>query len=214
MPSNEDVAEIVRGHGARFAGFASVDPNKGREALEELRRSRDELGLKGLKLNPALQDFDPVGPAALEIYGEAERLEMPILIHTGITFSNRFSIRYNQPLPLDDIARKHPKLRICLAHMGWPWVWDTVAVAVRNPNVYVDTAGTYAGTPLENIRQITSLIPIRVIENSLGDSLMFGSDYPRIEINKMFAAISQLPLRKDVLEAILRGNALAFLGEA
>ena len=139
---------------------------------------------------------------------------MPILIHTGITFSNRFSIRYNQPLPLDDIARKHPKLRICLAHMGWPWVWDTVAVAVRNPNVYVDTAGTYAGTPLENIRQITSLIPIRVIENSLGDSLMFGSDYPRIEINKMFAAISQLPLRKDVLEAILRGNALAFLGEA
>ena len=59
MPSNEDVAEIVRGHGARFAGFASVDPNKGREALEELRRSRDELGLKGLKLNPVLQDFDP-----------------------------------------------------------------------------------------------------------------------------------------------------------
>jgi predicted TIM-barrel fold metal-dependent hydrolase len=43
---------------------------------------------------------------------------------------------------------------------------------------------------------------------------MFGSDYPRIEINKMFAAVSALPLRKDVLEGVLRGNALAFLGEA
>jgi predicted TIM-barrel fold metal-dependent hydrolase len=214
MPSNEEVAQTVRRQGSRFVGFSSVDPNTGQDALRELRRSHDELGLRGLKLNPALQNFDPTSPAALEIYREAERLEMPILIHTGITFSNRFSIRYNQPLPMDDIARKHPKLRICLAHMGWPWVWDAVAVAVRNPNVYLDTAGTFAGTPLETIRQITSLIPVRAIENVVGNRLMFGSDYPRIEVNKMFAAISGLPLRKDVLEAILGENALGFLGEA
>jgi len=140
-------------------------------------------------------------------------LEMPILIHTGITFSNRFPVKYNQPLPLDDVARKFPKLRICLAHLGWPWVWDAVTVAIRNPNVYLDTAGSFAGTPLESIHQITSLVSIRVIENVLADRLMFGSDYPRIEINKMYAAVSGLPLRKDVLEAILERNARTFLGE-
>jgi hypothetical protein len=213
LPSNEETAEIVKRHSTRFVGFASVDPNTGQSALKELRRSHDQLGLRGLKLNPALQDFDPIGSAALEIYSEAERLNMPVIVHTGITFSNRFSMKYNQPLPLDDVARKYPQLRICLAHIGWPWLWDAVSVAIRNTNVYLDTAGTFAGTPAESIQQITSVIPNRVIENALADRLMFGSDYPRIEINKMFAAISELPLRKRALEAILGENALAFLGE-
>lgn len=213
MPSNQEVADIVTRNSGRFVGFASVDPNS-EDALQELRRSHDQLGLTGLKLNPASQDFDPTGSSAIRIYEEAERLQMPVMIHTGITFCNRFSMKHNKPLPLDDIARKHPKLRICLAHMGWPWVWDAVSVAIRNPNVYLDTAGTFAGTPLESVRQITSSIPVRFIENALSEKLMFGSDYPRIEVNKMFAAISGLPLRNDALESILRRNALAFLGEA
>jgi hypothetical protein len=33
-------------------------------------------------------------------------------------------------------------------------------------------------------------------------------------MNKMYAAVSSLSVRKDVLEAILQRNALAFLGEA
>lgn len=53
-----------------------------------------------------------------------------------------------------------------------------------------------------------------MIENTLGDKLMFGSDYPRIEMNKMFNAISTLPVRDDVLQAILGNNAQTFLGEA
>jgi len=214
MPSNQEVAEIAKRNSGRFVGFASVDPNTGDDALRELRKSRDQLGLRGLKLNPALQDFDPTGSQALAIFKEAERLDMPILIHTGITFCNRFSMRHSQPLLLDDVARRHPKLRMCLAHMGWPWVWDAVTVAIRNPNVYVDTAGTFAGTPRESIRQITSSVPVRVLENALVDRLMFGSDYPRIEINKMFEAVSELPLRKDLATAIFQTNALRFLGEA
>jgi len=214
MPSNDEVASLVRQNGRRFIGFGSVDPDSKQAALVELKRSKDQLGLRGLKLNPALQEFDPSGPAALELYKEAERLEMPILLHTGITFSNQFSIQHNQPLIFDDVARKHPKLKICLAHMGWPWLWDAVTAAIRNPNVYLDTAGAYAGAPLENVRQVTSVVPPRVIENTLGDRLMFGSDYPRIEMNKMLAAISTIPVRQDVMEAILGGNARAFLGES
>ena len=213
MPSNNEVAGLVKSGGKRLIGFSSVDPSAGKSALSDLKESHDALGLKGLKLNPAMQAFDPSGPDALQTYQEAEQLEMPILIHTGLTFSNRFSISHNHPLIYDDIARKHPKLKLCLAHMGWPWVWDALAVTIRNPNVYLDTSGTFAGTPTETMRQIISLISTRVIENTLGDRLIFGSDYPRIEMNKMFNAISSLPLRQDVLEAILRDNALAFLGE-
>lgn len=214
MPSNDEVSELVKRNNRRLIGFASVDPNAGREALMELHRAHDQLGLKGLKLNPALQEFDPTGTEALQIYNEAERLNLPILIHTGLTFSSKFSIRHNQPLVYDDIARKHPELRICLAHMAWPWVWDAAVVAIRNSNIYMDTAGTFAGSPLEHFRQITSIIPPRVIENLLSDQLMFGSDYPRIEENKMLSAVSTLEVRSEALDAILGGNALTFLGES
>jgi predicted TIM-barrel fold metal-dependent hydrolase len=213
MPSNQEIAEIVKKDSRRFVGFASVEPSANETARQELRQAHDQLDLRGLKLNPALQDFEPASSPALEIYGEAERLGMPVLVHTGITFSNHFSIMHNQPLLLDDVARKHPKLRICIAHFGWPWVLDALTLAIRNPNVYLDTAGTFAGTPIESIRQITTLVSTRVIENMLGERLMFGSDFPRIEMNKMYAAVSSLAVRKDVLEAILERNALTFLGE-
>jgi len=214
MPSNDEVANIVRQNGRRFIGFASVDPDSKQDALSEMRRAKDQIGLRGLKLNPAMQEFDPSSPSAIEVYKEAERLEMPILIHTGITFSHRFSIHHNDPLIYDDVARKHPKLKICLAHMGWPWLWNAVTVAIRNPNVYLDTAGTYAGTPVEHFRQVASTLSSRVIENVLGIRLMFGSDYPRIEMNKMFEAVNALPIRQDTLAAILGGNALTYLGES
>ena len=213
MPSNDEVADLVKRNASRFIGFASVDPDLKQDALAEMKRANEQLGLQGLKLNPALQEYDPASPAALELYKEAERFDMPLLVHTGITFSDRFSIQNNTPLIYDDIARKHSKLKICLAHMGWPWLWDAVAVAIRNPNVYLDTAGTYAGTPVEHFRQITSTLSPRVIENVLGERLMFGSDYPRIEMNKMFDAVSALTVRQDTLAAILGGNALEFLGE-
>jgi len=214
MPSNSEIADLVKREGKRFVGFTSVDPNAGKSALADLRESHDALSLKGLKLNPAMQAFDPTGPDALELYKEAEKLEMPVLVHTGLTFSNRFSVRFNQPMIYDDVARKHPNLKICMAHMGWPWVLDAVAVTIRNPNVYMDTAGTFAGTPIETMRQITSLVSTRIIENALSDRLLFGSDYPRIEMNKMYKAVSSLPLRRDIIDAILHGNACEFLGES
>jgi hypothetical protein len=52
------------------------------------------------------------------------------------------------------------------------------------------------------------------IENTLGSNLIFGSDYPRIEVNKMFSAVAALPIRHDVLDSILQQNALAFLASA
>ena len=212
-PSNDEDAKLEIERGRRFIGFGSVDPDSKQNALSEVKRAKEVLGLRGLKLNPALQEFDPTDANASEVYNQAERLEMPILIHTGLTFANRFSIEHNKPEIYDDIARKRPKLKICLAHMGWPWLWDAVAVAIRNPNVYLDTAGTFVGSPMEHMRQITSTLSSRVIENVLGERLMFGSDYPRIEMNKMFDAVSALPIRTDTLSAILGGNAIQFLGE-
>jgi len=54
---NDHIASAVRAHPDVFIGFAGVDPWKGRLAVDEARRAREVLGLRGLKLHPGLQKF-------------------------------------------------------------------------------------------------------------------------------------------------------------
>jgi uncharacterized protein len=71
MPSNDEVASLVKQNSPRFIGFASVDPDSKQNAVAELKRAKDQMGLRGLKLNPALQELDPASDAAVEVYKEA-----------------------------------------------------------------------------------------------------------------------------------------------
>ena len=57
VSSNEQVAKLATDH-KRFLGFASVDPLR-RGAATELEHAIHDMGLSGLKLDPALQDFSP-----------------------------------------------------------------------------------------------------------------------------------------------------------
>ena len=41
---------------------------------------------------------------------------------------------------IDTIAPKFPDLEISMGYMGYPWVADTVAVAWKHENVYIDTS--------------------------------------------------------------------------
>jgi len=56
---NEYVSSLVDQHPDMFIGFAGVDPHKGVEAVKELQRAVQDLGLRGLKLHPIVQKFFP-----------------------------------------------------------------------------------------------------------------------------------------------------------
>ena len=64
---NDAVAAFVADAPDRRIGFLSVHPEVD-GALDELERARDDLGLKGIKLGPNYQVFDPLGEAALRVY--------------------------------------------------------------------------------------------------------------------------------------------------
>ena len=68
---NAEIARICRESG-RFVGFGSVDPNR-EDALERLARF-PELGLKGLKLHPTMQAFDPGDDRFLPFFDAAAEL--------------------------------------------------------------------------------------------------------------------------------------------
>jgi hypothetical protein len=212
VSSNEQVAGLC-GRSHRFIGFASVDPLR-EGAVKELETAVRKLGLKGLKLDPALQDFDPADRRALSVYEAAEGLRIPLVIHTGLSWAPGTALGRGQPLLLEEPIRRFAKLNFVLAHFGWPWVWEAAALALKYPNVFLDTSCLYYDSPSEFFQFVFSKqIPSTVIERSLRNQVVFGSNYPRVEIKNMVHALRSLPLTEGCLSRILRENAKRLLGE-
>ncbi len=56
---NDNTANFVRQHRPKYTGFMTLHPYDA-DALDELERSRTDLGLKGIKFGPNYQHFDPL----------------------------------------------------------------------------------------------------------------------------------------------------------
>lgn len=213
VSSNEQVAELCRGS-QRFIGFASVDPLK-KGAARELENAVKKLGLRGLKLDPALQNFRPEDRKVYPVYETAEALGVPMVVHTGMSWAPETPLESGYPLHLEEPIRRFPKLAFVLAHWGWPWVWEATALALKYPNVYLDTSCLYYDSPKEFYQFVFSKqIPTTVIERSLRNKIVFGSNYPRVEIKNMVHALKSLGLTEGCLNKILKENAERLLGMA
>jgi predicted TIM-barrel fold metal-dependent hydrolase len=211
VSSNEQVAELC-GLSKRFNGFASVDPLQP-GAAKELEAAIQGMGLKGLKLDAALQDFDLNDPKVFEVYEAAAALGIPALIHTGMSWAPGTPLAQGQPLLLEPAIRRFTRLNFVLAHWGWPWMWDANALALKYPNVYLDTSCFYYDGPTEFFHfHFRQQMPITLLERSLRNQIVFGSNYPRVEIKIMVKAIKSLGLTEACLEKILRTNAEKLLG--
>lgn len=213
VSSNEQVAELCA-LSDRFIGFASVDPLK-KGAVRELEHAVREMGLKGLKLDAAVQDFDLRDPRVYEVYDAAAGLAIPVLVHTGMSWAPQTPLERGQPLLLEEAIRRFTGLNFVLAHWGWPWVWDATALALKYPNVYLDTSCLYYDSPKEFFQFVFSKqIPTTVLERSLRNRIVFGSNYPRVEIKNMVHALKTLALTENCLRKILEENARRLLPPA
>lgn len=211
--SNEQIAEICK-QSDRFIGFASVDPLDP-QASNRLEEAITKLHLRGLKLAPEIQYFYPNDEKyAFPLYKKAQELRIPVLIHTGLSWEPNARIKYCNPLLLEDVALEFPDLKIVIAHFGWPWVKEAAILAIKHRNVYVDTSCLCFDNPIGFFDFVfTKQLPISAIENDLRNKLLFGSNYPRVEIYKMVKALESLPLTDQCLQKILGENARELLGE-
>ncbi len=209
--SNEQIAELCA-MSDRLIGFASVDPR--REAAPGLlEKAIRELGLRGLKLAPAMQEFFPDDPNLKALYHKAEELGIPILFHAGMSWEPGSRLKYGHPMRFEDVAAEFPKLKIVLAHLAWPWVVDAVALALKYPNLYLDTSALYFDNPDDFLKfAMRHQVPLTVFERSLRHQLVFGSNYPRVEVKNMVRAVRALGFSEECLELIFRTNAEELLG--
>ena len=209
--TNDQIVEVCR-MSDRLIGFASVDPHQ-EAAPQALTHAIENLGLRGLKLAPAMQEFYADDRKAYPVYARAQELEIPILFHAGMSWEPGSRLKYGHPLRFEDVAADFPALNIVLAHLAWPWVVDAVALALKYPNVYLDTSALFFDNPHDFLRYaMTQQVPLTVFERSLRKQIVFGSNNPRIEIKTMAQAIRSLGFSQECLNLIFRENAEVLLG--
>jgi predicted TIM-barrel fold metal-dependent hydrolase len=109
----------------------------------------------------------------------AEELDIPVGVHTGLgpegtpyTCCPKFRIRYGNPLLLEDVLVRHPKLRLYIMHGGWPYLEETKAIMAVYPQVYADLAVIDWIIPREEFHEYLR----GLLRAGLGKRLMFGSD--------------------------------------
>ncbi len=200
---NELVAESVAAHPERLIGFGSVDPHLGRLALKELERFK-ALGLVGLKFIPQLLEMSFDDRRFWPIYEAAEALSLPVLCHTGTHFHAGKKLKYCQPLPLDEVAIEFPRLKIILAHFGFPWFAEALAIVQRNPNVFFNIAGWAP-------RHIPEMV-ITYLNGPLKNKALFGSDHPLLPRRRILDELRALPLKDETRRLLLEDNPKKLLG--
>ena len=209
--TNEQIAELCA-LSPRLIGFASVDPQQP-DAPDKLREAVTKLGLRGLKLAPAMQQFYADDPSVYPIYQTARELGIPILFHAGMSWEPGSRLQYGQPMQFENVVADFPDLQIVLAHLAWPWVTDAVALALKYPNLHLDTSALYFDNPRDFLRYaMTHVVPLTVFERSLRRQILFGSNYPRVEIKNMAAAVRGLGFSDECLDLVFRQNADRLLG--
>src|SRR3546814_7467019 len=95
-------------------------------------------------------------------------------------------------------------MKIILAHPSWPWVDESLSMALHKENVFIDLSGW---SPKYFAPQI-----IQYANTQLRGKMLFGSDFPLIHPAKWIEAAKAVGFRDDALPAIMKDSAARLLG--
>lgn len=195
---NEFIAAEVAASDGRFIGLGTLHPDS-RDMAGDIVHLR-ELGLRGVKLHPDIQEFKIDDYRCLKIYELCEREGLPILLHTG---DSRFD--YSNPNRLLPVMQIYTELTVVGAHLGGWSVWDeAVEKLVDLPNLYVDTCSCSAFMDRQKMRDIILAYGT--------DRVLFGTDYPMWPMEEEINHILSLRLSEEDTRKILADNAEKLFG--
>jgi len=147
----------------------------------------------------------------------AEELDVPINVHVGpgppgvaYAGAKNYRAKYHSALVIEEALLKHPKLRVMVAHAGWPMIDNMLAVLYTHPQAYVDLGIICYGFPKKEFYSYLQ----RIVDAGFGKRVCFGSDqmvWPQtivagIETIKKATFLTE-PQKRD----ILYNNAARFL---
>jgi predicted TIM-barrel fold metal-dependent hydrolase len=208
---NEEVAAFAAENSDIMIAFASVDPMRGQDAVNEARVLIRAGGIRGFKLHPPLQQFAPNDRRAYPFYEVMAEHKLPVIFHTGhsgigtgMPGGGGVRLKYGNPMDIDDVAVDFPDMKIIMAHPSFPWQDEAISVCMHKPNCYIDLSGW---SP-----KYFSATLIQYANSLLKHKMLFGSDYPLITPDRWLADFEKIAIKDEVRPLILRENAIKLFG--
>lgn len=158
---------------------------------------------------------------ALERYWQlAEELDIPVALHMGMgppgaahkgscgvaACAPNYRIQLSNPMLLEPVLVRHPKLRIYIMHAGWPYLDELLGLMYAHPQVYADIAVWWAVMPKEEFQAQL----LRLVRGGYGNRIMYGSDLPFMG-NAIQAIEESSFLTRAQKDDIFYNNAVRFL---
>ena len=211
--SNDAVAEFAAANADIAIAFASLDPNRGADAVLEAKRLVASGLIRGLKLHPPLQQFFPNDRIAYPLYEVFAEARLPVLFHTGhsgigtgMPGGGGVRLKYGHPMPIDDVAVDFPDMPIIMAHPSFPWQDEAISVCLHKSQVYIDLSGW---SP-----KYFSPTLIQYANTLLKTKVLFGSDYPLLTPDRWLGDFEKIGIKDEVRPLILKANAMRLFGLA
>jgi uncharacterized protein len=189
-----------------------------RISLDELRKDFTTDGFRVMgEIGLQYEGLSPSDPSVDKYFALAEELDIPVAIHMGTGGSGRANVTspkfrgsMGNPLLLEDLLARHPKLRVQVMHAGYPMMENMLTLLQANSHVNVDVAGLIWSYPLKEVNRYIQ----RLVEAGFEDRVMFGTD--QMEWPKLMAYSISIIQNADYLTPeekrdILYNNAARFL---
>ncbi|WP_328499926.1 amidohydrolase family protein [Streptomyces sp. NBC_00457] len=215
LPDGDSVNTRVAAFAARAPGrveaWAGLNLSDPHAALAELERCH-ALGMRGVTVIAFRDGVEPQAPRYAAVFAAAERLRLPVWIHTGHHLCTRRPNELSHPRVIDTLAGRHPELRIVAGHGGWPWLHEMISVAQRHPHVFVEFS-THRASWMS--RPGSGWEPFLLYGRStLRRKVMFGTAtwVHSVPVRTLIREVAELGLGEAVTHDWLLGNAQRLLG--
>ena len=174
---NDWVFESCKSLEGRLVPFIGVDPMRGKQAEELVRKYVKHCDAKGVKIYPPTGYF-PYDAKVDYFWKMMEEHGLIVITHAGASWGP-LDENFSHPKHFAPVLEKHPEMKLVIAHLGGKFRPETYELAKRFPNVYTDCSALQGWLPSEpevckgRLREAVANMPGRVI---------FGSDWPLFDM--------------------------------
>jgi predicted TIM-barrel fold metal-dependent hydrolase len=198
-PHRPSAAEVIKAVAKlpNLGVVAGISFMKYRERdLRELADFLKDGLVKGLKLYPGYEPFYPHDSRLRVVYDLAEEFQVPVMIHSGDTYSPTGKLKYSHPLEIDEVAVDHPNVKFVICHLGNPWLVDCMEVVYKNRNVYADISGLVLGEFNEAFEDyMQEQIEDVILYAGEPRYLLYGSDWPICSMKPYVKFVNELKMQ-------------------
>ena len=135
----EEIDAWFEAYPDRFKGLWSFDPREGMQAVERAAEMLEQPWAVGLHYHTHSFDRSFDHAQMYPYYTLAAQRDVPVVMQAG-TSGGLMPSECGRPIGIDRPALYFPNVRFVLSHIGWPWVEETIAMALKFPNVFIGSA--------------------------------------------------------------------------